>query len=123
MREKRRRNHSRCFAQGTDGSEFTGGNTWGHVEMDPVSLSAGEHEFESLVRCTLPVRRSNELRLSSRCRQGFEDCCDGHSELELHLPCDAAASPWRFAIVGDTDCLLCGVILGAECSQPVDEGR
>jgi hypothetical protein len=31
--------------------------------MDPVSLAAGEHEFESL---------------------GFEDCCDGHSELEVH---------------------------------------
>merc|ERR1712072_1093374 len=86
---------------GTDGSEFTGGNTWGHVEMDPVSLSAGEHEFESL---------------------GFEDCCDGHSELEVHLPCGASASPWRFAIAGESDCLVCGGILAAECSQPA-EGR
>ena len=61
LREKRRRNNSRCFAQGTDGSEFTGGNTWGHVEMDPVSLSAGEHEFESLV---------SALRMRGLCRSG-----------------------------------------------------
>ena len=46
---------------GTDGSEFTGGNTWGHVEMDPVSLSAGEHEFESLV---------SALRTRGLCRSG-----------------------------------------------------
>lgn len=43
---------------GVDGAEFTGGD-WAHsrqIEMDPVMLSAGEHEFEAL---------------------GFEDCCDG----------------------------------------------
>ena len=34
---------------GVDGAAFTD-STWGHVELDPVSLSAGEHEFESLVR-------------------------------------------------------------------------
>merc|ERR1712093_209654 len=45
---------------GVDGAEFTD-STWGHVEIEPVSLSSGEHEFESL---------------------GFDDCCDGHSELE-----------------------------------------
>ena len=33
---------------GVDGAEFTD-STWGHVEIEPVSLSSGEHEFESLV--------------------------------------------------------------------------
>jgi hypothetical protein len=23
---------------------------------------------------------------------GFEDCCDGHAELEAHLPCDRACA-------------------------------
>lgn len=87
-----------CFAGayvGVDGAQFAGGNTYGHMVLDPVSLVAGEHEFESL---------------------GFEDCCDGHSELEVHLPCDSTGSPWRFAIVGVSDCLACGEILAAECS-------
>ena len=34
---------------GVDGAEFTD-STWGHVEIEPASLSSGEHEFESLVR-------------------------------------------------------------------------
>jgi hypothetical protein len=63
--------------------------------MSPMTLGAGEHEFESL---------------------GFEDCCDGNAELEVHLPCDAAASPWRHVISGETDCLNCGAPVGAECS-------
>ena len=33
-------------------------------------LAVGEHEWEVL---------------------GFEDCCDGHAELEVHLPCEAHA--------------------------------
>ena len=40
---------------GVDGATFTGGNIYSHVQTGPVSLSAGEHEFEAL---------------------GFEDCCD-----------------------------------------------
>ena len=59
---------------GVDGAEHTPGNTWGHVQTDPVFLTAGDHEFESL---------------------GFEDCCDGHAELEVHLPCDRLTDPWR----------------------------
>lgn len=47
---------------------------WGHGQTDDTSLSQGDHEFESL---------------------GFEDCCDGHAELEVHLPCDGPQSPWR----------------------------
>ena len=56
---------------GVDGAEFTPGNTYGHVETTVAVLAMGDHEFESL---------------------GFEDCCDGWSQLEVHLPCDAAAS-------------------------------
>ena len=44
---------------GVDGAEHTPGNTWGHLQSDPVMLTAGDHEFEAL---------------------GFEDCCDGHAE-------------------------------------------
>ena len=50
------------------------GNAWGHVEAAGTNLVIGEHEFEAL---------------------GFEDCCDGHAELEVHLPCDIVSSPWR----------------------------
>jgi hypothetical protein len=60
----------------------------------------GDHEFESL---------------------GFEDCCDGYSQLEVHLPCDASASPWRIVSSGQSDCLVCGAVLSAECSG-VDDG-
>ena len=62
--------------------------------MDPVSLAAGEHEFESL---------------------GFEDCCDGWSQLEVHLPCDAAASAWRVVEALTSDCMACGGVLDEKC--------
>lgn len=54
--------------QGIDGPEFRPGNAWGHVETGGHLMAAGEHEWEVL---------------------GFEDCCDGHAELEVHLPCEA----------------------------------
>jgi hypothetical protein len=85
---------------GVDGASFTD-STWGHVELDPVSLSSGEHEFESL---------------------GFDDCCDGHSELEVHLPCDGNGAAWRYVIAGTSDCLTCGGVLDAACSY-TDAGR
>ena len=47
---------------------------WGHGQTEVQSLAVGDHEFEAL---------------------GFEDCCDGHSELEVHLACDSESSPWR----------------------------
>ena len=37
---------------GVDGASFTDA-TWGHVELDPVSLTSGEHDFESLVSLQL----------------------------------------------------------------------
>ena len=80
---------------GVDGAEHTPGNTWGHLQTDPVMLTAGDHEFESL---------------------GFEDCCDGHAELELHLPCDRANSAWRLVQAGDTQCLSCSGVPASSCT-------
>jgi hypothetical protein len=85
---------------GVDGATHTPGNTWGHLQSDPVSLTAGDHEFEAL---------------------GFEDCCDGHAELEVHLYCDTdPAAPWRIVQAGDTDCLMCGAALSSLCSATTD---
>ena len=47
---------------------------WGHGQTEVQSLAVDDHEFEAL---------------------GFEDCCDGHSELEVHLAGDSESSPWR----------------------------
>ena len=55
----------------------------------------GEHEWEVL---------------------GFEDCCDGHAELEVHLPCDNADSPWRLVAHGESPCLSCSLV------DPMTEG-
>ena len=80
---------------GVDGPQFRPGNTWGHVETAGTHLTAGEHEFEAL---------------------GFEDCCDGHAELEVHLPCDRVESAWRIVAHGDTPCLSCAL------ADPTTEG-
>ena len=71
---------------GVDGATHSPGNVYGHIAMDPTSLTVGDHEFEVL---------------------GFEDCCDGHQELEVHLPCDSDASVWRVVTAGESDCLKC----------------
>ena len=71
---------------GVDGATHTPGNIYGHITMDPLALTVGDHEFEAL---------------------GFEDCCDAHQELEVHLPCDNDASAWRIVTAGETDCLKC----------------
>jgi len=39
--------------------------------------------------------------------QGFEACCDGHAELEVHLPCDTSVDPWRIVVSGESDCMRC----------------
>merc|ERR1712224_876281 len=77
------------------------------------SRAAGEHEFEAL---------------------GFDDCCDGFANIEVHLPCDSTASPWRIVQsgsleggdmmngdLGRVDCLTCGVVLDASCSGPITD--
>ena len=80
---------------GVDGPEFRPGNAWGHVEAAGTSLTVGEHEWEVL---------------------GFEDCCDGHAELEVHLPCDRVTSPWRIVAHGESPCLSCSL------TDPATEG-
>ena len=75
---------------GVDGPEHTTGNQWGHLMLPTLQLTVGEHVFESL---------------------GFEDCCDGHAEIEVHLTCDVESgvgvAPWRVVVSGETDCLTC----------------
>ena len=47
----------------------------------------------------------------------FEDCCDGHSELEIHLLCDRATNAWRLVASGASACLECnGRVVAASCS-------
>ena len=81
---------------GVDGAEHTPGNVWGHLQLAPSTLTLGDHEFESL---------------------GFEDCCDGHAELEIHLNCDTSGAPWRVITSGQSDCMTCQhTSLTAACS-------
>ena len=80
---------------GVDGPEWRPGNTYGHLETDGTVMSVGEHEWEVL---------------------GFEDCCDGHAELEVHLPCDTLASPWRTVVSGITPCMSCDEAIEESCS-------
>jgi hypothetical protein len=56
---------------GVDG-DMKSFSTWGYVQTGVVMLAAGDHEFEAV---------------------GFQDCCDSHSELEVHLPCDQTTDP------------------------------
>ena len=81
---------------GVDGPEWRPGNTWGHLETDGTTMSVGEHEWEVL---------------------GFEDCCDGHAELEVHIPCDTLASPWRTISVGISPCMSCDAAIEGTCSM------
>ena len=98
---------------GVDGAQYTGGNVYSHVETGPLSLTSGEHEFEAL---------------------GFESCCDGFANVEVHLPCDSTGSPWRIVQsgseegadlmgggLGALDCLTCGAVLEGSCAGPVTD--
>ena len=84
---------------GVDGPEYRPGNTWGHVETSGTALTVGEHEWEVL---------------------GFEDCCDGHAELEVHIPCDRAESPWRIVTHGDSVCMSCAMTDPAAQGPTID---
>ena len=78
-----------------DGLRFTPGDFWGHYQMAAAALTQGDHVFEAL---------------------GFEGCCDGHAELELHLPCDGTSDPWRVVQAGASDCMSCAGGIGASFS-------
>ena len=81
---------------GVDGATRTPGNLYGHITLPTVALTVGDHEFESL---------------------GFEPCCDGHAELEVHFPCDGDNDPWRVVVSGQSDCLMCSSgAVGSSCS-------
>lgn len=76
------------------------GNTWGYLLFagaggGGIDLTVGDHEITIL---------------------GFEDCCDGHAELEVHLPCDKPTDPWRTVTAGGTDCLACTSRAGTKTS-------
>ena len=86
---------------GVDGAEHTPGNLWGHVQADNVNLVQGDHEFEAL---------------------GFEDCCDGHAELEVHFPCDRPSSVWRTVHAGTTDWTSRTCFSVARCPAPSECG-
>ena len=87
---------------GVDGAEYTPGDLWGHALVDATSLTAGVHEFDVL---------------------GFEPCCDGHAEMELHLPCDGPNDAWRTVVKGASECMACDDELEqapASCSMDTD---
>ena len=91
--------YGRGSFMGVDGAEYTPGSVWGHLAVDASALSAGEHEFDVL---------------------GFEDCCDGHAELEVHLPCDDATDPWRIVTAGHNECMTCGSSLAETCTAQTE---
>jgi hypothetical protein len=64
---------------GVQASRETDGN---HIRFGPQHFDKGDHEVEVL---------------------GFEDCCDSHVELEVHLPCDGPLDEdaiWRIVQSG-----------------------
>ena len=70
---------------------FSGANSatdiWGHVEVNDIPLTLGNHIFEGL---------------------GFEGCCDGHQELDVMLP---AGQDWIRATTGANDNLVMALSL------------
>ena len=88
---------------GIDGTDHHAGDIWGHVLFEDITLVAGEHYFESL---------------------GFEGCCDGHSELEVHIPCDLRTDPWRTVVTGPSASMVSSATPGENCTETyIDDGR
>ena len=86
---------------GVDGARHTPGNLWGHLQVSDVRLTEGDHQFEAL---------------------GFEDCCDGHAELEVHFPCDRETSTWRTVHAGSSDWMSRTCLSLARCPAPSECG-
>ena len=86
---------------GVDGAQHSPGNLWGHIMVDDVRLREGDHNFEAL---------------------GFEDCCDGHAELEVHFPCDFPQSVWRTVHSGSDTWLAttCLAMPPSQCPAPAE---
>ena len=68
----------------TQASSASGSATdiWGHVEVNDIPLSVGDHIFEGL---------------------GFEGCCDGAQEMDVRLP---VGSDWIRVTTGANDALV-----------------
>ena len=77
-----------------DGLRFTPGDFWGHYQLAAAAMTQGDHVFEAL---------------------GFEGCCDGHSEIEIHLPGDAETDPWRPITTGASTDLV------GDCDAPAGD--
>ena len=94
---------------GVDGAEYTPGDLWGHAEIDANTLPAGGTSrahvlvISTCVGLTLTLSAEHEFDVL-----GFEACCDGHAEMEVHLPCDKPDDPWRTVVRGENECLECG---------------
>ena len=97
----------------------------GHVEIDASTLTAGDHEFDGKMMstsCSVCVHLiALSLTRAVPTVLGFEPCCDGHAELEVHLPCDNEDSPWRFVVHGASPCMECGDSpVDSACSADTD---
>ena len=74
-------------------SDQFAGDIWGHLMFSDMALENGNHYFEGV---------------------GFENCCDGHAELEVHLPSDMTTDPWRTVNSGPTG----GLVAPCEAAPP-----
>jgi hypothetical protein len=75
---------------GVDGMQANPGIDGTHIRFGPHHFDKGDHEVEVL---------------------GFEDCCDSHVEIEVHLPCDGPLDEdaiWRIVRSGADACMACG---------------
>jgi hypothetical protein len=79
---------------GIDGVQANRATDDTHIRFSPNhGLDKGDHELEVL---------------------GFEDCCDSHIEIEIHLNCDDDGV-WRVVQSGASPCMVCGKVPGLEC--------
>jgi hypothetical protein len=82
---------------GIDGVQANRATDDTHIRFGPQHFDKGDHEVEVL---------------------GFEDCCDSHVEIEVHLPCDGPLdedSVWRIVQSGANQCMVCGEDLNLAC--------
>jgi hypothetical protein len=81
----------------TQASSASGSATdiWGHVEVNDIPLTAGDHVFEGL---------------------GFEGCCDGAQEMDVRLP---TGTDWIRVTTGASDGLT-GACAGGSSSSNAD---
>ena len=82
--------YGRGSFMGIDGVQANRATDDTHIRFGPQHFDKGDHEVEVL---------------------GFEDCCDSHVEIEVHLPCDGPLDEdaiWRIVQSGANQCMVCG---------------